>query len=148
MPVLINYKNSANKKNSTNLILFVDDKFNISPLKNHISKSEYTYISDLIKTTDLKKKIVVYDISSKRKIILVSLKKNLTNTDAENLGAKFYVRFKDSNQNKFKLNTDLIQSKLKNFVGYFLHGMRLKSYKFEKYKTKKIKKKYHHFCIW
>ena len=140
MPIEINYKNSTNIKISSNLILFVDEKFNIPTIKNYISKSEYTYIFDLVKTKDLKKKLVVFDISSKKKIILVSLKNNLTNTDAENLGAKFYDIFMESNQNKFILNSDSIPSKLKNFVGYFLHGMRLKSYKFEKYKTKKKSK--------
>ena len=103
MSILINYKNKLDKKNSSNLILFVDEKFNISALKNYISKSEYSYISDLAKTRDLKKKLVVFDISSKRKIILVLLKKNLTNTEAESLGAKFYDAFKESNHNKFQL---------------------------------------------
>ena len=34
MSVQINYKNSYQKKNSSNLVLFVDEKFNISNLKN------------------------------------------------------------------------------------------------------------------
>ena len=139
MTVQINYKNVSTKKNSPNIVLFVDEKFNTSTLKNYISKSEYTYISDLIKTKDLKKKIVIFDISSKRKIILVAFKSNLTSIDAENLGAKFYDTFRESNQNKFILNSNTAPSKLKIFVGYFLHGMRLKSYKFDKYKTKKTK---------
>ena len=139
MPVVINYKNSAVKKNLSNFVLFVDDKFNVLTLKNHISASEYAYISDLVKTKNLKKNLLVFDINSKRKIILVSLKRNLTNTEAESLGAKFYDSFKESKLNKFVLNSDTIPIKLKNHIGYFLHGMRLKSYKFEKYKTKKNK---------
>ncbi len=90
MYIAINYKNTKNKKNSTNLVLFVDQKFNISGLKKHISHSEFYFISDLLKTKDLKKKIINFDINSKKKIILVSLKKNLTGSDVENLGAKFY----------------------------------------------------------
>ena len=137
MPIAINYKNNGLKKSSSNLILFVDEKFKTSTLKKQISKSEYSYIDDLLKTKDLKKKIVIFDISSKRKIILISLNRNLTNSDSENLGAKFYDLFKEGTQSEFILNSDSIPDKLKNFVGYFLHGMRLKSYKFEKYKTKK-----------
>ena len=77
MSVTINYKNSLSKTNSFNLIMFLDENFNISPLKKHISSSEHNYIKDLIKTMDNKKKILSFDISSKRKIILVSLKKNI-----------------------------------------------------------------------
>ena len=48
MSVQINYKVSNTKKVSTNLILFVDEKFNISGLKKYISNSEFAYISDLL----------------------------------------------------------------------------------------------------
>ena len=138
MPISINYKNNLNKKNSSNLILFVDEKFNISGLKKYISSSEYSFVSDLIKTKDLKKKIINIDVNSKRKIILVSIDKNLTNSDVENLGAKSYDLFKDIKQNEYCLNSDTATNKLKNIVGYFLHGLKLKSYSFDKYKTKKI----------
>ncbi len=55
MSVQINYKNSSSKKTSINHVLFVDEKFNISSLKKYISNTEFSYISDLLKTTDLKK---------------------------------------------------------------------------------------------
>ena len=35
------------------------------------------------------------------------------------------------------LVSDSVLSKLDNFLGYFLHGLKLKSYTFNKYKTKK-----------
>ena len=140
MSVTINYKSNSSKINSSNLILFSDENFNISPLKKHISSSEHNFVKDLIKTVDLKKKILSFDISSKRKIILVSQKKNIKNSDVENLGAKFYDLFKDTKENTFILNSNTISDKSKNFVGNFLHGLRLKSYTFEKYKTKKNKK--------
>ena len=56
MSVQINYKNSLSKKNISNLVLFVGENFNILSLKKHISSSAYLYISDLLKTKDLKKK--------------------------------------------------------------------------------------------
>ncbi|WP_440933553.1 leucyl aminopeptidase [Candidatus Pelagibacter sp.] len=139
MPIVINYKSSSLKKNSSNLVLFVDEKFNILTLKKHLSKPEFSYIQDLIKTKDLKKKILIFDINSKRKIILISLKKLITSSDLENLGAKFYDLFKENNRNEFILNSDTISNRSENSIGYFLHGMRLKSYKFEKYKSKKSK---------
>ena len=140
MSVSINYKNSLNKKNGHNLVLFVDEKFNISKLKKHISSSEYSFIADLLKSTDLKKKIVIFEISSKKKIILISIKSDITSSDIENLGAKFYDTFKEFKLNEYQLNSDTVPNNIKNLVGYFLHGLMLKSYNFEKYKTKKNKK--------
>ena len=57
MPININYRNTSLKQKNPNLVLFVDEKFNISSLRKHISSQEYSFISDLIKSTDLKKKI-------------------------------------------------------------------------------------------
>ena len=67
MSVTINYKRNSLKKNSSSLILFTDEKFNILALKKHILKAEYLFVSDLIKTKDLKKNILSFDISSKKK---------------------------------------------------------------------------------
>ena len=139
MTVQINYKSTKLKKNSSNIVLFVNEKFDISGLKKYISNKEYYFVSDLIKTKDLSKKIITFDINSQRKIILVSLKKNISNTEIENLGAKFYSYFKDLKESEFTVNSDTISSKFKILVGHFLHGIKLKSYKFEKYKTKKSK---------
>ncbi len=140
MSVQISYKNSVSKKNISNLVLFVDEKFNISNLKKHISNSDYNFISDLLKKRDEKKKILSFDISSKKKIILVSLKKNIANSDVENLGANFYDQFKSNKSNEFNLNSETLSTQQKNIIGYFAHGIKLKSYTFEKYKTKKNNK--------
>ncbi|MDC3117231.1 leucyl aminopeptidase [Candidatus Pelagibacter sp.] len=139
MNIKINFKNQAFGKSNGNLILFVDEKFNISGLKKLISVSEYSYITDLLKNEDLEKKIVAFDLSSKRKIILVAFKKNLNSSDAENLGAKCYDIFKKLNKTEYIINSNSVSNRSSNFVGYFLHGIKLKSYLFEKYKTKKNK---------
>ena len=57
MSVKITYSNKTNKF-SINTVLFTNDKFKIDNLKNHISKSEFFYIKDLMKNSDLKKKYV------------------------------------------------------------------------------------------
>ena len=67
MSVIINYKASFLKKNSSNIILFSDENFNISGLKKHILNSDYSFISDLIKTKDKKDKILSFDIKLKKK---------------------------------------------------------------------------------
>ena len=75
MSIKINYKNTKSKKNSSNLVLFADEKFSLKPLKKIISNSEFSYINDLLKTSDLNKKIFVFELNSKKKIILISIKK-------------------------------------------------------------------------
>jgi leucyl aminopeptidase len=137
MPVQITYKNKILKKNPHNLVLFVDEKFNISRSKKHISSSDFALISDLIKTKDEKKNILAFDVSSTKKIILVSLKKNITISEVENLGANFYDQFKDSKINEFSVNSETLSAQQKYYVGSFAHGIKLKSYVFDKYKTKK-----------
>ncbi len=137
MSIKINYKNSNSKKLSSNLVLFTNDKFNINTLKKYISTSEFSYISDLLKTSDLKKDLFVFELSSKKKIVLISIKSNLRSYEIESLGAKLYGRINYGKNSEYFINTDTIVSKQKNFIGYFLHGIKLKSYKFVKYKTNK-----------
>ena len=67
MSIQINYKNSGLKKPLTNLVLFADEKFNISNLKKYISDSEFFYINDLLKTFDLKKNLLIFELNSKKK---------------------------------------------------------------------------------
>ena len=60
MTVQINYKNKALKNTTNNLILFVGENFDINALKKHISSDEFSYISDLLKNSDLKKECTLY----------------------------------------------------------------------------------------
>ncbi len=140
MTVQINYKASNSKKVSSNLVLFVDEKFNINGLKKYISNSEFLYISDLLKTSDLKKDLLFFEINSKKTIFLVSIKKDMKTSDIESLGAKFHGYIDYKKKNEYFVNSDSFTSKIKNFVGYFLHGLKLKSYEFNIYKSKKDKK--------
>ena len=141
MSVEINYKSIFGKKNSENLVLFVYDTLNISGLKKYISNKEFTFINDLLKVSDKKSKIFSYDINSKKKILLVSIQNNFKNSDFESLGGKFYNEIKEIKVKNLIINSDTIKKNSKNFIGYFLHGMKLKSYIFEKYKSKKSKNK-------
>ncbi len=137
MSIKINYKMGASKNPSNNLVLFVDEKFNLNPIKKHISKLEYSYIDDLLKTVDLNKSLFVFELSSKKKIVLISIKKNTKLSDIENLGAEFYGRINYGKNSEYYLNSESVISKHVNFIGHFLHGLKLKSYEFNKYKSKK-----------
>ena len=140
MSIKINYSNRASGKASANLILFTDENFNISPLKKYILNEEFSYIKDLLKTSDLKKNLLFFEINSKKTIFLVSIKKNLKTSEIESLGAKFHGYINYDKKNDYFVNSDTINSKIENFVGYFLHGLKLKSYEFNIYKSKKDKR--------
>ena len=137
MSVKINYLKKNINKSSINLVLFSNDKFKIDSLKSYISESEFSYIKDLLNTSDKKKNLFVFEVSSKKNIVLISIKNNLKTSDIENLGAEFYGRLNNGKNKEYNIISDSIISKQGNFLGYFLHGIKLKSYEFKKYKTKK-----------
>ena len=136
MSIKINYKNKGPKNPAANLVLFVEEKFNINSLKKFISNTEYNYIFELLKTNDLKQDILVFEINSKKSIFLVSVKKDITASDIENLGAKFHKHINYEKKNDYFVHSDTIVAKAKNFLGHFLHGLKLKSYEFNLYKSK------------
>ena len=136
MSIKISFKKSILGKISSNLVLFVDEKFNIKLIRKYISSSEFSFISDLLKTSDLKKKLLIFELSSKKKIVLISIKKSMNNYDIESLGAEFYGRVNYGKSIEYFLMSDSINIKLENFLGHFLHGLKLKSYEFKKYKSK------------
>ena len=75
MSIQIIYKNSGFEKFSKNLVLFVGENYNINDLKKHISNSEFSYINDLLKNSDLKKNLLFFEVNSKKTIFLISIKK-------------------------------------------------------------------------
>ena len=137
MSIKLNLKNNASNKTSANQVLFVDERFSTNSLKKYISVSEFSYITDLLKSSDLSKNLFVFELSSKKKIVLISIKKNIKNSDIQNLGAKLYGRINYGKNSEYFINSDSVPINHKNFIGYFLHGLKLKSYDFKKYKSKK-----------
>ena len=137
MSLKVNYITKATNKISSNVVLFSNDDFKIDAIKSNLSSLEFSYIKDLLRTSDLKKNLLVFELTSKKKIILISIKKNLKTSDIENLGAEFYSRINYGKNSEYFIFSDSIQSKNKDFLSHFLHGLKLKSYEFKKYKTKK-----------
>ena len=136
MTIKINYL-KKNSKEHSNQVLFTDEKFNISELKKFLKSTEFTYISDLLKTSDLNKNLLTFEINSKNRIILVAIKSKANISDIENLGAEFYGCINHGKNKEYVVVSDSLKTKNNNFLGHFLHGLRLKSYEFHKYKTKK-----------
>ena len=137
MSINISYSKKQVNNTSSNLILFTNEKFYLGDLKKSLINSEFLYVEDLLKSSDLKKSLLVFEVNSKKKIILISIKKDLKNSDFENLGAELFKNINYGKNSEYFLNTDTVNNKHKNFLSHFLHGVKLKSYEFKKYKTKK-----------
>ena len=90
---------------------------------------------------------MVFELNSKKKVVLIAVKNNIKNFEIENLGAELYGRINYGKDSEYLVITDSLNFKQNNFISHFLHGLKLKSYKFDKYKTKKKNKedtfKYH-----
>ena len=141
MSIKINYLNNNGSKSPNNYVLFVEENFSISTIKKNFSNTENSYINEILKKGDLKKKILSFDLNSKKKIILIKAKKNLESFEVENLGAEFYNFIKKNHIKELSINLDSINAKPgKDFIGHFLHGLKLKSYEFNIYKSKKENK--------
>ena len=140
MHVHINYKKTLKIEANSSYIIFADENFNVNSFKNTVTKSEFSFISELLKNSDRKKNFLDFQVSSKKKIILVSVKEKISSSEVEKLGAKFFHHIKDNKINKYIFDTKFLLVKNKNIIEHFFHGIKLKSYKFDKYKTKKEKK--------
>ena len=120
MSVKINYKKKFLKNSSLNLIFFVNEDYNLSSLKKIVSKNDHSFILDLIKSKNQKKEIITLEINSKKKIILIALKKDSKTSDIENLGAKLFKLSLDNKNNNYLIHTDTLNSKNRDFAGYLL----------------------------
>ena len=63
MTININYIKKISDESTSNLVLFSNEKFNVSGLKKYLSDSEYSYINDLLKTSDLKKNLFIFEVN-------------------------------------------------------------------------------------
>ena len=75
MSIKISYIKNTVKKTSANTVLFCGEAFNIKNLKNFLSPFEFNYISDILKTSDLKKNLHIFKINSKKKNSISIFKK-------------------------------------------------------------------------
>ena len=59
MTVKIEYSKKAFGQSATNLVVFSNDEFKNNDFKKFLSNSEFEYISELLKTSDLKKNLFI-----------------------------------------------------------------------------------------
>ena len=141
MSIKISYKKGIVEKGIKNYVLFSDENFNVNGLKKLTLAKSSNEIKKTIETNKSKKKdFISFNINSRQKIILIKIKNNQTSTDNEKKGANFYNFLKSNLQTNLTFfDNNILETQTKNriFIEEFLHGMQLKSYEFNKYKTKK-----------
>ena len=145
MTVQVFYKNKINSKSSNVFALFTDENFKIQKIGAYFSKKEVSFIKKIIRNNKISKKTISsFNLNENSSVILIPLKKNLTSPEVEQIGADFYKFIKLNLFTEVTFDTKNIPTNQKRFniLEEFLHGINLKSYEFNFYKSKLIKKKY------
>ena len=131
------YIKSAKLDNLSGSIIFLaNEQFEIRNINKILNLSQNNLFKKNLKNNNKKKNIFSFDISHNQKIIIISLKKN--QISFEKTGAKLFEFLKNENLNKIHIFGDTIESSNKiKCLHELVHGMKLKSYCFDKYLTKK-----------
>ncbi len=141
MSIKISFKKNIIENKIKNYILFTNDNLKIRGLdKTPLSKLS-NIINKTINNNKLKdKNFQHFNINSNQRIILIKLKDSSSSLENERLGAKFYDYIKSNiiqSSTFLENNIKELSQKNKNFLDEFFHGAKLKSYVFNKYKSKK-----------
>ena len=121
------------------IALFTNEKSEITHLKKYMSVSDHKNLSELLKNKNKKKGgILSFDLNPNQKVVLISLKRNQRPNETEKKGAQLIDFLKNEGADIIHIFSDTISVNLNTDSIYeFLHGMRLKSYSFDIYKSKK-----------
>ncbi len=123
-------------KLSGSIVFFANKNFEIKNISRLLSPSENSLIQKNLKNKNKKKEIFSFDISHNQKIIVFSSINSKNHF--EKSGAKLYEFFKRENLSKIYIFGDTIEnSDNTKCLHELVHGMKLKSYSFNKYLTKK-----------
>ena len=141
MPAKITYKKGTSDKFIKTFVLFAKEGFKVHALDKTSLSNKASFIGEIIKKNKGKNKnFLSFDLNSNQKIILVTLSKKPTSLGNEKIGAEFYNFIKlNSLFNLSLIEKNIVEAKKNNpnILEEFLHGIELKSYEFNKYKTKK-----------
>ena len=123
-------------KLSGTIVFFANKNFEIKNIARLLNASENSLIKKNLKNNKKKKEIFSFDKSHNQKIIVYSSKDS--KNYYEKSGAKLYEFFKKDNLNKIHIFGDtILSSDIPKCLHELVHGMKLKSYYFNKYITKK-----------
>ena len=144
MSIKITLKNKINEKLVKNYVLFCDENFKINGLDKLSISNQSNSINKSINSNFIKNKdFLLFNLNPIQKIILIKIKKNQSSLESEKIGAKFFNFIKSNsifNLNLFDKNIKNITPNNEYFLDDFIHGVQLKSYNFNKYKSDKKKR--------
>ena len=136
MTALIKPIQKLDRKKIRNYALFSTNEFDLKSINKNFSTQELNNIGEILKF-EIKKDFILFNLNSKKKVILINIKKHLEKSAYEDLGAKFYDFLKNNNIKEITFDYNKNLNLSSSIQGSFLHGLKLKSYKFLKYKSKK-----------
>ena len=142
MSVQVVYKNKVKSSLSGTVVVFVDEKYKIYSSNILLNKKEILYLNNIIKNRKSdKNKLFTVDINEKKSALIISHGKNNSINTFEMLGANCF-EFLEKNSSKSILvsNTSILMENASQLLSHFIHGLKLKYYKFQTYKSKKAKK--------
>ncbi len=144
MSIKISFKKNISENNIRNYILFTDVNFKIRGLKN-ISLMKYSSeMNKMVANFSLKdKNFLSFNINPSQKIILLKLKDSNSSLENEKIGSEFFDYIEKNSIRESVFLEENVKELIKNnkqFLDEFFHGAQLKSYKFQKYKTKEKNK--------
>tara|TARA_B100000963_G_scaffold361275_1_gene395888 strand:- start:179 stop:1633 length:1455 start_codon:yes stop_codon:yes gene_type:complete len=118
------------------IVFFADKHFNVKNVNNFLNSSQKNLLKKISKNNSQIKKVFSFDLNSNQKIVIFSEKNN--KNSFEKNGAELYQFFKNEGITKINVIGESIdsQNKVKS-LHELVHGMKLKSYLFDKYKSKK-----------
>ena len=150
MSLKISLKKNVIQNRINNFVLFCDENFKIFNLDKLLLAKNSKIINKMI--TNYKSKensFLSFNLNSNQKIILIKLKNSQSSLENEKTGANFYDYLTKNSlfvSTFFEKNINEVIKKNKYSFDEFLHGAQLKSYEFNKYKTKK-KNKIYEICV-
>ncbi len=143
MSIKISFNKDLVDKSVKNYVFFCDYDFKIYGLNKLGISDQSSLINKTINSNKSKdKEILLFNLNPDQRIILIKIKKAQSSVNNEKKGAQFY-NFLRSNQifnsTFFEENIKDVAAKNELFINEFFHGLELKSYEFDKYKSKKKK---------
>ena len=146
MSINISLKKSLNVKSVKNHVFFTNKDFRINEINKLPIFKFSNFINKSISSSVLDdKNFLSYDINAFQKVILIRIKNSQSPLEIEKIGAKFYTYLKTNSYFKISFYEQNLRStfpKNKFFFDQFTQGLYLKSYEFNKYKSKSKEKKF------
>ena len=144
MSLKINYLDKK-KPSNKNKAIFVHQNIKISEFKGDFEDRINQKILNLIKQNKNLKENKIFSINEdfNSKIIVIFLLRSNTELEFEKLGASFYDFLKKNDVDDIYIKLPEYKSSRNenlNYFSFFIHGLKLKSYEFNLYKSKKNNK--------